>query len=624
MYWVARLAFACVLVGASAAACPAEPLPPSVLILYQAGAGLQAYSDISEAFRGTVNRNAKSLVVVYEENLDLSRFNGPAYQQTVERYLDEKYRDIAIGVVVAVGAKAFEYALPFRDRLWPKTPIVFAALGSGNVDIAEPPPNTTGLAVRMMFADMVSSARAVVPNLRQVALVGDRLEKQTFRSHFIRELPAALSGLELIDLTGLPIREVTQRVSALPETSAILYTTINIDGEGKVFTPRAALAFIAEAAKRPIIVDVATHIGYGATGGRVLMPEPIGDAAARLALRILDGEDVSQIPVTIQADAVKPVFDWRQLQRWRVSQAQLPPGSDIRFRQPTFWEQYFWQIMALSLAMIFQSLLLIAIIFEDRLRRTATAKSGELAMELAHMNRRATAGELAGSIAHELKQPLAAIIASASAGQNWLERKVINFDEANRAFQRIVGDAHRADDVIENVRAMFKKQPAPQAPFDINEVLVQVLAHVRHLLEIDKINVVKTLVENPAPIVLGDRVQLQQVLLNLVTNSIEAMSELKIHSHYLQLRTEVDGSRVIVTVEDSGAGVAENDIGKIFTPFYTTKPNGMGMGLSICQSIIECHGGRLAARTGKHWGLIVQIELPLYNRHSHQYGHSHP
>ena len=137
----------------------------------------------------------------------------------------------------------------------------------------------------MTLADMVSSARAVVPNLGQVALVGDRLEKQTFRSHFVRELPAALSGLELIDLTGLPMREVTQRVSALPETSAILYTTINIDGEGKVFTPRAALAFIAAAAKRPIIVDVATHIGYGATGGQVLMPEPIGECrrASRIA-----------------------------------------------------------------------------------------------------------------------------------------------------------------------------------------------------------------------------------------------------------------------------------------------------------------------------------------------------
>ena len=350
MYWLARLSLACALGCASATAAQPQPIAPSVLILYQAGAGLQAYSDISEAFRGTVNRDAKSRVAVYEENLDLSRFNGPAYQQTVERYLDEKYRDIAIGVIVAVGGKAFEYALPFRDRLWPKTPIVFAAIGSRKIDIVEPPPNTTGLAVRMTLADMVSSARAVVPNLGQVALVGDRLEQQSFRSYFVHELPVALSGLELIDLTGLPMREVTQRISVLPATSAILYTTINIDGEGKVFTPRGALAAIAAAAKRPIIVDVATHIGYGATGGQVLMPEPIGDAAARLALRILDGENASQIPATIQADAVMPVFDWRQLQRWRVSAAQLPPGSDIRFRQPTFWEQYFWQVMALSLA----------------------------------------------------------------------------------------------------------------------------------------------------------------------------------------------------------------------------------------------------------------------------------
>ncbi len=223
---------------------------------------------------------------------------------------------------------------------------------AGAVDIAEPPPNTTGVAVRMTLADMVSSARAVVPNLGQVALVGDRLEKQTFRSHFVRELPAALSGLELIDLTGLPMREVTQRVSALPDTSAILYTTINIDGEGKVFTPRAALALIAAAANRPIVVDVVTYIGDGATGGLVFMPEPVGEAAARLVLRILDGEDASQIPVTNQSDAVKPVFDWRQLQRWQVAETRLPPGADIRFRQSSFWEQHYWQIMALLLAVL--------------------------------------------------------------------------------------------------------------------------------------------------------------------------------------------------------------------------------------------------------------------------------
>ncbi len=326
-----QLALACVIGCIIATAARAEPVVPSVLTLYQAGAGRQTYVDISEAFRRTVNRDARSLVAVYEENLDLSRFGGPAYQQTMGRYLDEKYRNIEIGIVLAVGDKAFEFALHFRDELWPKSPIVFAALDGGAVDITEPPPNTTGVAVRMTLADMVSSARAVVPNLGQVALVGDRLEKQPFRSHFVRELPAALSGLELIDLTGLPMGEVTQRVSALPDTSAILYTAINIDGAGKVFTPRAALALIVAAANRPIVVDVVTYIGDGAIGGMVFMPEPVGEAAARLVLRVLDGEDASQLPMTNQSDAVKPVFDWRQLQRWQVAEARLPPGATFAF-----------------------------------------------------------------------------------------------------------------------------------------------------------------------------------------------------------------------------------------------------------------------------------------------------
>jgi signal transduction histidine kinase len=612
-----QLTLACVIGCIIATAARAEPVAPSVLTLYQAGAGRQTYADISEAFRRTVNRGARSLVAVYEEHLDLSRFGGPAYQQTVGRYLGEKYRNIEIGIVLAVGDKAFEFALHFRDELWPKAPIVFAALDGGSVDIAEPPPNTTGAAVRITLADMVSSARAVVPNLGQVALVGDRLEKQPFRSHFVRELPAALSGLELIDLTGLPIGEVTQRVSALPDTSAILYTAINIDGAGKVFTPRAALALIVAAANRPIVVDVVTYVGDGAIGGMVFMPGPVGEAAARLVLRVLDGESASQLPMTIQSDAVKPVFDWRQLQRWQVAETRLPPGADIRFRQLSFWEQHYWQIMALLLAVLLQPVLLAAIIFEHRARRTAQAKSAELAVELLHMNRRATAGELIASIAHELRQPLAAIVASAGAGQNWLKQNVLSFDEARRAFQNIVKDAHRADEVIENVRAMFKKNPSAHEPANINEAVERVLAHVQRRLDVDKISLTKILATDPPPVVLGDHVQLQQVFLNLVMNAIEAMNDLRSRAHYLELRTEIDDERVLVTVGDSGPGINAENIAKIFAPFYTTKPEGMGMGLSICQSIIESHGGRMTARNGKYVGIVIQVELPLFAKHVH-------
>jgi signal transduction histidine kinase len=218
---------------------------------------------------------------------------------------------------------------------------------------------------------------------------------------------------------------------------------------------------------------------------------------------------------------------------------------------------------------------------------------------------------LAGSIAHELRQPLTAIVAAASAGQNWLQRNVPNFDEAKQAFQTIVRDAYRADGVIENVRAMFKKKPSPRERVHVNAAIEQVLAHVQRRLETDKITLIKVLASDPLPIVVADQVQLQQVFLNLVMNAIEAMGELKSRSHYLQLRTEIDDTRVLVTVEDSGPGADQNTINQVFTPFYTTKPDGMGMGLSICQSIIEAHGGRITARPGQHWGLVVEVELPL-------------
>ncbi len=172
------------------------------------------------------------------------------------------------------------------------------------------------------------------------------------------------------------------------------------------------------------------------------------------------------------------------------------------------------------------------------------------------MNCRATAGELVGSIAHELKQPLAAIVASAGAGQNWLKQNVLSFDEARRAFQNIAKDAHRADEVIENVRAMFKKQSSPHEPLDVNEALEQVLAHVQRRLDLDNISLTKVLASDPAPVVLGDRVQLQQVFLNLVMNAIEAMNDLKSRSHYLELRTEIDDDRVVVTVGIPARGSA--------------------------------------------------------------------
>jgi signal transduction histidine kinase len=230
--------------------------------------------------------------------------------------------------------------------------------------------------------------------------------------------------------------------------------------------------------------------------------------------------------------------------------------------------------------------------------------------ELAHMNRRDAAGEMSASIAHEIKQPLAAIILSGDAGMRWLAKKTPNIEEAVDSFQRIVSEGHRASHVIETVRAMFKKDTAQRTPADINELIREVLTLMHIELEKGQVEV-KCVLTSELPQVLIDRIQLQQGILNLARNAVEAMNPVTGRPSTLRVRSEATDSEVIISIEDSGPGIDPENMERIFEPFFTTKPKGMGMGLSICRSIVESHGGRLSAAPGKLYGSVFELVLPL-------------
>ena len=251
--------------------------------------------------------------------------------------------------------------------------------------------NVTGRTLRFSFARSVELARTLVPGLKQIVLVGDPFEKQPFRLHFKEEIPRGAADLTLIDLTGLPLAEVKKRVAALPDDAVILYTAMTNDGAGTTLIPSEVSQALADVANRPIVIDVDNRIGRGGTGGLVVIPALLGEEAARLVLQIFNGESAAKIPITI-SDAMRPVFDWRQLKRWGLDEAQLPPESEIRFRQPTIWEQYRTQIMVAILTIVFQAALIGGLLYEDRRRRTAEARSLALSTELAHVNPRSDRG----------------------------------------------------------------------------------------------------------------------------------------------------------------------------------------------------------------------------------------
>jgi len=246
---------------------------------------------------------------------------------------------------------------------------------------------------------------------------------------------------------------------------------------------------------------------------------------------------------------------------------------------------------------------------EEELRRRE-AHLRDARIELAHANRVTTTGQLAASIAHEVSQPIAAALTNANAASRWLGTEPPDLEEVRQALGRIIRDGTRAGDIISRIRALVRKAPPLTDQLDINETMREVIALTRSELRSNGTSL-QTKLADGLPLVPGDRIQLEQVMLNLILNAVEAMSGSRETVRELVIRTEQDGpGSVLVAVEDSGPGLKPETLDRLFDPFYTTKPGGMGMGLSICRSIIEAHGGRVWATANVSQGATFQFTLP--------------
>ena len=489
--------------------------------------------------------------------------------------------------------------------------MVFDSVDKVTADRLNLPPDVTGTIYQLIFRNAVTAAQALVPNLKRIALVGDPWERQTVREHYKDEIATLAGQFEFIDLLGLPMTEIRKRVAVLPEDTAIIYTAINVDGAGVAYIPREALAAVAEVANRPIVIDAETSVGYGGAGGLVTRPHLIGQQTARIVLRIFNGERPSDIPIAV-GEFVKPVFDWRQLQRFGISESRLPPGSEVRFREFSLWERYRWQMIAIFFALLLQAALIGWLLFEHHRRRIVEMKLRARLLEVIHLNRTATAGALSASVAHELNQPLGAIQSYAEAATLYLKADPPDIERAERILANIRRDNQRAADIISHLRGLLKKRDEIELQdFDLNEAVRDALQILRPealkrgvALDADEAN-------SPLP-VRADRIHLQQVILNLAVNGMDAMQDCAPGGGKISIQTALaDESAIEVRVADSGTGIPTDKLNRIFDTFYTTKRDGTGLGLSVARTIVETYGGKIWAENRPGGGAMFRFTLPL-------------
>ncbi len=243
-------------------------------------------------------------------------------------------------------------------------------------------------------------------------------------------------------------------------------------------------------------------------------------------------------------------------------------------------------------------------------RRHSEEPLDSMQAEVARASRAMTLRQLTASIAHEVNQPLAAVVANANAALRWLAGNSPRIGKARQALSRIVRDGNRASEIIVRIRALLRRTAAEREPLSLNSVVQEVIGLLRTELRRSSIVVCADLAAN-LPAICGDRVQMQQVLLNLIMNAIESMSAVMARSRFLEIATVADATGVEVSVGDRGTGVDERVLDRIFEPFYTTKPQGMGIGLAICRSIVEAHGGRLWAVRNAPVGATFRFRLPV-------------
>ena len=581
-----------------------------VLILHSVGREFRPWNEYAKDMRAELDRQSPWPLDVQEHSLVPARSPDSNPEPPFVEYLRMLYGEHPPDLIIVVGAPAASFIQRHRKDLFATAPMLFTTVEQRRVRMTELTEYDTVVAVIHDFRFLFESFLRIAPDTKTVAIInGDSPNEQFWQSEMRRELQPLESRIEIRWYDKLSYEDLLKQTAALPPHSAIFWYQMIVDGAGVAHEGDRALTRLYQTANAPIFSHDDAFYGGEIVGGPMHSALGGSKRAAAVAIRVLGGERPGEIK-TPSSNFAAPRYDWRELQRWKISERLLPPGAEIDFRKPTAWEVYRWQILLVGAVVALQAILIALLLHERRRRQDAEVQSRQRMSELARVNRFSTAGVLTASIAHEINQPLGAIRANAETMDLMVKSGSPDIDEVREIVADIRRDEERASEVILRLRSLLNKAPFEIRKIDFNEVVRETIDLLSGLAIGRQVELRGILSILPMP-VKGDRIQLQQVIVNLIVNSMDAMSHLPAAERRVTIRTLRDERYAEASIADRGPGIPPDKLKQLFEPFFTTKAGGMGMGLSIAQTIVEAHGGQLSAENQPGGGALLRVSLKL-------------
>jgi signal transduction histidine kinase len=592
-------------------------VPKRVLVLYWYNKDYLGNILFDQAFQAAL-QSQHPQVEYYPEYLETNRFAGEALSRQLADYLRQKYANHRIDVVVAVSDAALDFLLQHRSDLFTEIPLVFTAIRRLSNEQINNAPGMTGIVPANTHRQTVELALRLHPYTEQLFVVSGTPERdKRFENVARSELQDYENRLTITYLTDLPLAELIAKSKSLPKRSIMLYLwQQSQDSDGRLLETYDTLDRFAPYTSAPIYGMGGGNLGHGIVGGYLVTSESAGTKTAEIALQIINGKKPQDIPIE-NAPAL-PMFDWRELQRWEINQQSLPPGSIVRFREFTFWEQYKWRIIGILLLFLLQTFFIAILLVERRKRRRAKEAldllnadlEDRIAVRTAALDAKSKELEtFAYSVAHDLKAPLRGIDGYS---RLLLEDHAKSLDDEGRFFlDTIQASAEEMRQLIDDLLSYsrLERRDFTRSRVELQTLIAKLVDQKKREESSGRIDFVLDV--NGATVV-ADENGLAQSLSNYLDNAVKFTAD--IAQPRIEIGVKEGKSNCLLYVRDNGIGFDPKYRDRIFDIFQRLNPAeaypGTGVGLAIVRKAMERMGGRAWAESEPGHGATFYLDIP--------------